>query len=916
MLQGRESELAAVDALLAGAREGRSGALVIRGDAGIGKSALLAYAAERARGGLTVLRGSGVEQEMELPFAGLHLLLRGVLDGADALPDGQARALRGALGLGQAPPGTDRFLVGLAVLTLLAGLAEERPLAVLVDDAHWLDHSSAQALLFAARRLEAEGVALVFAARDDDRPFAAPGVPELRLGGLAAEPAARLLREHAPDLAPAVCEQVMGQAQGNPLALIELPATLSPQQRAGALPVQAVGSGSLPAPGRVLRTFHERLAALPDDTRTLLAIAAADSGELGLVIEAARRLGGSLEAVTPAETARLIHIADGTLHFRHPLARTAAYRQVPITVRLAVHRALADALDGRPDAATRRAWHLAAAATGPDESTALALERSAEEARGRGGYAAVSAAYERAAQLSAGRDGRGRRLAAAARAAAESGQHQRAETLAGQALPQLADPLELAQLAETRAMIATARGRNDQAHPALAAAARALSTGGDPAAATELYFEAMTTAWLAGDFPALAAIAAQAATSPEGARAHPLWRAVAGLGSLATDEPERRLPWLREVIEGVRATAEPDGLQQRAQLAIWDMLIGDDHASRERAAALEHDCRTAGAIGVLPVALLLKARAEMLSGRHREARASAGEGLRLTRDTEQSQYADLLTGITAYLSAIEGDEDQVRELTGLISGSDDPGSVGMRYAALNLIDLVRGRYEPVVRRAGDYALHAPAARTMMLLHRAPDVVEAAARLGRLDVARTVNRRVQIWAPLTGQPWARAVGLRCTALLSEGADADRAYADAVRLHRHGGRIFERARTELLYGEWLRRERRSGQSRPLLESAMEIFESLGSRPWAERARGELRAAGRRHLADPARRDRSDLADLLTAQELQIVRMAADGMSNKQIAARLFISPRTVGYHLHKVFPKLNVASRGELARLRLD
>ncbi|WP_049575756.1 helix-turn-helix transcriptional regulator [Nonomuraea sp. SBT364] len=906
MLHGRDGELAAVDDLLTGAREGRSAALVIRGEAGIGKSALLGHAAERARDQLTVLCCSGAEQEMELPFAGLHLLLRGVLDRADALPSRQAASLRGALGLGQEPPRTDRFMIGLAVLSLLADLAGERPLLVLVDDAHWLDRSSAQALLFAARRLGAEGIALILAARDDGPPFAAPGVPELRLQALARTPAGLLLQEHSPGLAPSVRDHVMEQARGNPLALIELPGTLSPQQRAGALPERAVGSASLPE--RVMRIFRDRLAALPEDTRALLALAAAGDGELGLVAEAAARLGHSLAAAGPAEAAGLIHVGDGLLWFGHPLARTAAYQHAPFTVRLAVHRALAGALDSRPGAALRRAWHLAAAATGPDEDVARALEESAAEARGRGGCAAVSAACERAAQLSADRAGRGRRLATAARAAAESGQHGRAERLAEQALSVLDDPLELAHVAGTRAMVATSRGRTDLAHPTLAAAARALSAC--PDAAAGLYFEAMTTAWLAGDFPALERVAALSG----GDRAHPLWRAMSGLGGLATDEPGQRLPWLREVIEGVRSTGEPAGLQQRAQLAIWDMLAGDDHAARARAVAIEHECRTLGAIGVLPVALLLKARAEMWSGRHREARASAEEGRRVAADTGQPQYANLLTGILAYLSGIEGDEDKVRDLVKEIADTRDPGSAGMRYAALNLLDLAHGRFEPVVRRAGDHALRAPAARAMALLHRAPDVVEAAVRLGRLDVARAVDRRVQDWARLTGQPWSEAVGLRCTALLSEGAEAGAAYARAVRLHRRGGRVFERARTELLHGEWLRRERRSAESRPLLESAMEIFESLGSRPWAERAGAELRAAGKR---GPSRRsDQPELSGLLTAQELRIARMAADGMSNREIAARLSISPRTVGYHLHKVFPKLNVAGRGELARLPLD
>ncbi|NRQ32395.1 AAA family ATPase [Nonomuraea sp. NN258] len=960
MLHGRISESAVLDGLLTGARAGRSGALVIRGEAGIGKTALLERAAERAAGDLRVLRGAGVEQEMELPFAGLHLLTHGVLDGLDALPPGQAAALRGALGLDQAPAGGDRFLIGLAVLTLLANLAEERPLLVLIDDAQWLDRSSAQALLFAARRLEAEGVVLIFAVRDDGRPldgdrsFAAPGVPELRLGGLTEPQAARLLAEHAPDLAPPVRDHVLAEAQGNPLALLELPATLSPAQRAGTLPVHAVGAGPMPAPGRVMRSFHARVAALPAGARALLAVAAADSGELELVLAAAHRLGPSgkpdtapgkpdaapgrpdtasrepdaapgwpdaaLEAVAVAEAAGLIRVTEGVIRFRHPLARTAAYQHASTAVRLAAHRALAEALRDRPGAATRRAWHLAAAATGPDETAAAALERGAEDARDRGGYAAVSAAYERAAQLTADRAERGRRLAAAARAAAECGQRRRAATLAEQAAAELDEPPALAHVAETRAMVAMAGGRTDRAHPALAAAAEALRGHASPAAALDLYFAAMTAAWLAGDYPALNAIAARTAALPGDARSLPLWRAVAGLGRLAVERPEDALPWLREVIEGVRTACEsayePPGLQQRAQLAIWDLLHGDDDASHARAVAIEHECRALGAIGVLPGALLVKARAEMFLSRHRDAWASAEEGLRVAGDTGQPHFTNLLTGVMAYLSAIEGDEERVRALTHRIADARDPGTTGLRCASLNLADLAQGRYEAVLRRAREYGLDAPAAHTMMLLHRVPDIVEAAVKLGRTEAARVADRRVQIWAATTARPWAEAVGLRCTALRSEGAAADAAYARAVVLHGRGGRPFERARTELLYGEWLRRNRRRAESRPLLESALEIFERLGARPWIERARNELRAAGKRHqTGDLGERAAADVAALLTAQELQIVRMAADGMSNREIGARLFLSPRTVGYHLHKAFPKLNVASRGELARLPL-
>ncbi|WP_344951194.1 ATP-binding protein, partial [Actinomadura miaoliensis] len=485
-----------IDRLLADVRLGRSGALVLRGEAGIGKSALLDYAAAAAGDGVRVLRGAGVEPEMELPFAGLHLLLRPALEGIGRLPAPQAEALRGALGLVPAP-GKDLFLVGLAVLTLLADLAERCPLVCLVDDAHWLDHASAEALLFAARRLEAEGVALVFAARDDDRPFPAPGVAELRLDGLDAAAAAELLAERAADLPPRVRDRILEDALGNPLALLELPATLSPAQRRGELPVRAVGLGEVTASSRLRQTFCDRVAALPGGTGALLLVAAADdTGRLDVVLEAAGRLGASLADIAPAETARLVRVTDGRLVFRHPLIRAAVYQNAPVTLRLATHRALAESLDGHADDADRRAWHLASAATGPDEDTAAALERCAEHARTRGGYAAVAAAYERAAQLTPARLDRGRRLVAAATAALDAGWWRRATELAEAAIPDLEDPPALARAAQVRAAVATAEGRPRAAHALLTEAAGML-TGRDDDTAAAMYSEATTAAWLA-----------------------------------------------------------------------------------------------------------------------------------------------------------------------------------------------------------------------------------------------------------------------------------------------------------------------------------------------------------------------------------------------------------------------------------
>ncbi|MEV4113251.1 AAA family ATPase [Nonomuraea sp. NPDC049695] len=827
MLIGRIKEQAAVDRLLATARAGKSGSLVLRGEAGIGKTALLDYAAEAAGDEMRVLRGAGFEPEIELPFAGLHLLLRGAVDNINVLPDAQARALRGALGLEPGFSG-DRFLVGLALLTLLADLAERRPLLCLVDDAQWLDHASAEALLFAARRLEAEGVALIFAAREDEHAFPAAGVPDLHVAGLDTGCAAELLAGHA--LAPRARERVLCEAQGNPLALLELPALLTTAQSADESPIHAFGIGSCPAPGKVHQAFRDRIARLPEAARTVLLVAAADdTGALDVILTAARKLGVDLADLDTAEVAGLVHVGDGRVSFRHPLVRSATYHLASLVRRLAAHRALAETLAGRPGDVDRWAWHLASAATGPDEESAAALERSAEHARARGGHAAVAAACERAAQLSPDPRERGRRLTLAAAAAAEAGLYERACDLADRAASDVTDPKVLAYLARTRAMVAMARGEVETAHTLLAGTAEAI-IGQAEDVAIALFVEALTPAWIGSNYAALARTATRVSGlhSTKAGQLQPMTRVLAGMGGLAGEEPPGGLAWLRDMIEGLRDRTEPVELQERAQLAIWDLVIGDDSMAYDRAAAIERECRTQGAIGLLPLALALVARSQMFLGMHREALASAEEGLRIARDTDQGYYAALLVGVLTYLAALEGDEERCLKLAEQIADVRDAATGGMRCVSLNLLDLSLGRPETALRRAEEFGAFGPAARTVMVMHRMPDLVEAAVRTGRNDFAVAASERVQMWAAQTPSPWADAVALRCNALLASDEDAERYYEQALRLHLRGGRLFERARTELLYGEWLRRLRRRADARHQLRSALDIFERLGSRP----------------------------------------------------------------------------------------
>ncbi|WP_068920952.1 helix-turn-helix transcriptional regulator [Planobispora rosea] len=894
MLYGRAAETAVIDRLLEAARAGRSGALVVRGEAGIGKTALLDHAVAAAAE-LRVIRGAGIEAESELPFAGLHLLLRGVLDRVAALPERQARALSGALGLNASAEAVegDRFMVGTGVLMLLADLAEQAPVLCVVDDAHWLDAASAEALLFAARRLEAEGVVMLFAVREVHAPaFPAPGVDELRLSGLDPETAASLLADEARDLPVHVRDQIVHESAGNPLALLELPAA----QREGQLAAEPYGV-RVPSPlSRVQHMFADRIAALPEATQTLLLVAAAEGdGDPASVFAAAKLLGADAADLEPAEERRLLGLAGDRLVFRHPLIRTAAYRGATVTRRLAVHRALADVLDG-----DRRAWQLAAAATGPDEQVAAELERTAESARRRGGHAAVAAAYERAARFSVEPRERGRRLAAAARAAADAGQHDRAAAFADDAAHLVSDPVIGAEMARIRAGLADERSSAASAHQLLADAADAVAEP-SPGLASGLLFTAVETAWTAGDFAAVRAAAGQARRLglPDAAR----------IGELATcitalTEPDGGVA---EAAHAVRLLLDRDlaagsGLRDEARIAWWELLLGDYAAAHRRAVTLERESRRQGAIGVLPRALMLLARTQLWRGAHRDAQVSATEGMRIAQDTGQSHQVVFLRGVLAHLAAIEGDQERCRQLTAEMTAHGAAPAHSRAKAITALLDLGLGRHEVALE-----VLSATVAGPNKLgtVHSLPDLVEAAVRAGRPELGRDAARHYADWAEHSGQPWARAIAARCAALL----DGDgQAWDRALRLDESPP--FERARTELLHGEWLRRQHRRIDARGRLRSALETFERLGAKPWSGRAATELRATGETLTT---RGDDADPFARLTPQELQVVRLAAAGLSNRDIGAQLFLSPRTVGYHLYNAYPKLGVTSRGELPSL---
>ncbi|GIJ50301.1 LuxR family transcriptional regulator [Virgisporangium aliadipatigenens] len=944
MLYGRTDECAAVDALLAGAVEGRSGALVLRGEAGIGKSALLAYAAAQAgdatqagnaaRAGegkqWKILRGTGIESESEFPFAAVHQLLRPVADLIDAVPERPGAALRGAFGLGPAGGG-DRFLISLGVLSVLAEAAESGPVLCLVDDAHWLDGASAGALTFVARRLDAEGVVMLFAARDGDpATFAAPGLPELTLAGLDAPAAGALLAARSTvELPGSVRDSLVASTAGNPLALLELPGSLSGAQLSGREPLPR----RLPVGADVEQVFLDRVRRQDPATQTLLLVAAAEeTGDPGVVLRAASALGVAAGALDAAERAGLIRVNDRSIAFCHPLVRTAVYRGATFWQRREAQRALADVLAGADE--DRRAWHLAAAALGPDEEVAALLHDSAERARARGGHAAAATAFERAAALTLEAQRRGERLADAADAAWQAGLPERAKSLVDGAA-ELASTVPLrARVAHLRGSIAAVSGELTAAYATLVAAAEPIATT-EPARAAAMLTEAGQSAWLAGDVRGLHAVATRLAALPhtappsappaaapneQTAAAHsgPTGGAaqaavpmsaelILGLDRLLSGDTARAVGHLREV--AARATQSPD-LRAVMLTAAGSMFLGDDSVALGLFSTGVARARSAGAAAVLPALLAPLSSLEAWTGRFAAATANATEGLRIAHDTGQENPGAHLHAVLSWINAVHGREGECRAhaeaaISRAIGHRLGP-SAGIAGWALALLDLACRRPDEARDRLAALAEAGPGdSHPVVAIFSAADLVEAAVRTDRLDLAHHAVERLASWAGHTGSVWGAALVARGKGLLAEGSAADRHFTEALALHTRGGRPFDAARTALLYGEVLRRRRRRADARVHLRTAHETFERLGLRPWADLAGTELRATG-----ETARKRRPDTATALTPQEVQIVRIVGEGATNREVAAQLFLSPRTVDYHLRKVFAKLGVTSRAEL------
>ncbi len=908
MLYGREAEGVRIAALLEDARESRSGVLVIRGEAGVGKSALLEDARERASD-MQVLSGSGIESEAHVPFAVLHQIVRPILGRLESLPEPQRGALRGALGL-EVREGQDRFLISLAVLTLLAEAAEDRPLLCLIDDAHWLDPASSDALVFVGRRLEAEGIAMLFAVRErEGYDFEARGLPELALGGLDPQAAAALIGRRANvALSPEARQRLVAATGGNPLALLELPEVLSEAQLAGA---EALLS-PLPVGERIERAFLARVHQLPKDTQTLLLVAAAeDSGELATVLSAAAQLGAASQALDAAEREGLARVRGDQLEFHHPLVRSAVYHSAPLSRRHIVHRALASVLNDESEA-DRRAWHHAAATVGHDPAVAKELDQAAQRARKRSGFAAASLAFERAAALTSNERQRVHRVIAAAENAWLGGRVERAAMLLTQAQPLASEPIQRADIDRYLGLIEMNDGSPaDACQLLLRAAAEVGPLDGERA--LQLLFLASVAATWADDGEAAVAISqlAQglAVDTPIGRM---LVALLTGLGAhyegdFATAAPALRLALsLATQLDDGSTTEEPVALLFAGRAALF---LGDDRAFYR----INHEAivraRTAGLLVILTQILPRVGWAELWEGRWASAAANMNEGLRIAREIGQHDLVAYHLVQLALIAAHRGDEDECRSLAGesleLSSARRFALATESAHWALTVLELGLGRTEEALSHARAISNRGIGLWCML------DRIEAAVHAGERDAAREWLAYFEPWAENGGSAWARAVALHCRGLLShDERECERLFRASLDAHAKASRPFERSRAELALGELLRRARRRVEAREHLRAALNGFEELGARLWAERSRMELRASGQvARRRDPSTRDK------LTAQELQIVHLVAQGLSNREVAAQLFLSSRTIDFHLRNVFRKLNISSRTQLAGLDL-
>ncbi|MCT7656965.1 helix-turn-helix transcriptional regulator [Mycobacterium deserti] len=897
-LVGRKAERQALDDLLAAVREGTSSTLVVTGEAGIGKTALLDHVADQASG-LLVTRVAGIDSEMEFAFAALHQLCAPMAERLDRIPKPQRDALRTTFGEREGPA-PDPFLVGLAVLSLLSEAAAQRPVLVLVDDQQWLDLASAQVLTFVARRLVAESVGMVFATRVVG---GLAGLPELTVSPLRDEESHALLATVLDGpLDPRVRDRILAEAHGNPLALVEFSRSLRSEELAGGF-----GAPGAPLSHSLEGTFRRQVEALPAATRRLLALAAADpAGDPSLLWSAAELLGLATEAAEPAIESGLAEIGT-RVRFRHPLIRATAYRSVPLSDRRRIHGALAAVTDEAVDP-DRRAWHLGHAAVGPDDTVADELERSAGRVQARGGITAAAAFLERASSLTLDRHRRCDLAIAAASAKAQAGMLDGAREMLAVAEAEPLSDRQRAQADLARAELAYVTRRGNDAAPLMLSAARRLEAI-DGTLARDTYLAALSAAVFAGRLAAdgdvlevseAASAATRALSDPR-----PADLLLDGLATQHSAGFDKGLPAVHEALRiyGHRMTAEQElrwmWLANVAAARVWDMDRLTSLAQRHVQLA-----RETGALSQLPLALSSYISVLLFRGQMAEASAQIDE----LRSLVEAMGETMTPYGAISLAAMRGDKAKLLSLTDTtIRDATRRGEgVGLTVAAWANALLHNG--------FGDYwdamneGLYATAYRGDCTSSgwALVELVEAAARSGEADVAADALERLSEMTAPSATDWGLGVEARSRALLSDGATAEHLYRDAIERFTRAGMRPDLGRSHLLYGEWLRRQRRRVDARYHLRSAHEIFEALGMAAFADRARRELSATGEKA------RSRAPQAAVreLTAQEAQVARLARAGLSNPEIGARLFISARTVQYHLGKVFTKLGIRSRSQL------
>jgi DNA-binding CsgD family transcriptional regulator len=907
ILRGRADERATLDRLLNAVRGGESRVLVLRGEPGMGKTALLDDAIGSAPD-LRVLRAVGVESEMELAFAALQQLCAPVLNRLERLPGPQQDALGVALGLraGQTP---DRFLVALAALSLLSEAAEARPLLCAVDDCQWLDEASALALAFVARRLLAEPVAIIFVTREPILTLS--GLPELVLDGVADDDAYSLLASAmAGPLDERVRETIVAETRGNPLALLELPRGLTPAQLAGGFAL----AKAQPLADRIQQGFLRRVRSLPHRSQQLLLTAAAEPlGDVTLLWRAAERLAIGADALGPAEAAGLIEVG-ARVRFRHPLVRSATYRAAAPSDRRQAHRALAEATDSEADP-DRRAWHRAHAATGLDEAVAQELERSADRAQARGGVAAMAAFLERAAELTPDPGRRGARALAAAQAKLDAGAPQAAHKLLATAELTPLDELRRARLQRLRAQIAFARKRGRDAPPLLLDAAKRFEPL-DAASARETYLEAFGAAVFAGRESRGSGVvevaeAVRAAPSAPGPP-RPIDVLLNGLAKRFTETNGSAVPTLRSALRAFVAWAE-HGDNRLGWLWVACPVtpeplaaeLWDDETWHELANRAVNLARDVGALSVLPVALTYRACVHLHAGEFAAASALVEEADAISRATGNAPLAYTSLALLAWRGheapALRAIESSLRDATARGEGR----AIGLAHYATAVLYNGLGRYQDGLAAAQRACAHEDLGLYGWALI---EVVEAGARSDARVLAAAALKQLDERTRASGTDWALGVRARSMALLRDGTAAEALYREAIERLGRSSVAVHFGRAQLVYGEWLRREHRRVDARQQLRAAHDTFSHIGAEGFAERARRELSATG-----ETARKRTPNTRVVLTTQEAQIAHLARDGLSNPEIGARLFISPRTVQYHLGKVFAKLEVTSRNQLGRV---